>query len=253
MTDYQKIDQITEDVLPEFPHESRGGYIEDEVDNWLRQHMLEVRQIIQYQNLGADLLVAAEAEKAVLNQEKLDLQAAVDEANARVAFLENNPVVVTHEAEAVTLVAPVAPTPVAVAPSYESEGQQASVLLQNAMKLANDHVDAAKAEAEKIVVDAHASLVDLKADIEKYEGYKFATFHALTDFLSNELERLQNEAVFANLKDSEEAAPEEEAVPEELDETPVEELSDAEVEGLEEFEADLTMEEAKSQTFDDED
>ena len=80
MTDkIKKLESLTEDVQPEFPTLSRGGYVEDTVDDWLSNHLKEVNEIIKYQNYGVDVVDGLENDLTV--------------ANARIQELENDALV----------------------------------------------------------------------------------------------------------------------------------------------------------------
>lgn len=218
MTDkIKKLESLTEDVQPEFPTLSRGGYVEDTVDDWLSNHLKEVNEIIKYQNYGVDVVDGLEGE--------------LSEAHARIQELENDALVAQAGASsnedvsalrdelaaAKARIHELENAPVGEFPSGQSETVQASILLQHATQLGAQYIEQAKADGEQIRKDAESKLVELRGEIEDLEAQRFATYRSLDDFFSQELAKLRENPLFeedAN-KDSEEAD-EEESVEEEV-------------------------------------
>lgn len=215
MTDeVKKIQQITDNAVPEFPISRRGGYLEESVDDWLTTHYEELKKIIEYQNYCVEVAEKAQGELAEANERVAALEAGTESADsvdtsdiearladaerraeaaeARVVELENAPVAVA------------APAAVPAADTVEEEAIQASTLLQNASRLAREHVESARADAEKIRENAELKVVDLTQQIEHLEGIKFATRRTLTDFFQGELDKLAaNEALAGSELDEE--------------------------------------------------
>jgi hypothetical protein len=216
MTDeVKKIQQITDNAVPEFPISRRGGYLEESVDDWLTTHYEELKKIIEYQNYCVEVAEKAQGELAEAQDRVAALEAGTESADsvdtsdlearladaerraetaeARVAELENAPVAVAA-----------APVAAPVADTVEEEAIQASTLLQNASRLAREHVESARADAEKIRENAELKVVDLTQQIEHLEGIKFATRRTLTDFFQGELDKLAvNEALAGSELDEE--------------------------------------------------
>lgn len=234
----QKISPITQDAVPEFPVSRRGGYLEDAVDQWLTTHYEEIGRIIEYQRYSVDVLEAAQARLAVAEEAANTADARVADAVARavaaeerVAELEEH-IANTPVAEEAAPVETVEETQ-DFASEEEAEAFYASRLLQNAARLANEHVDSAKADAEQIRSQAYQDVVDLHQQKEELNGEIFATRNTLIEFFENQLGALHANPIFA--------VEEEEAV----EETPeYEEDIEAEVaEEAPEYEEDVVVEE----------
>ena len=176
MTDeVKKIQQITDNAVPEFPISRRGGYLEESVDDWLTTHYEELKKIIEYQNYCVEVAEKAQGELAEAQDRVAALEAGTESADsvdtsdleARLADAERR--VEVAEARVVELenapVAVAAPAAVPAADTVEEEAIQASTLLQNASRLAREHVESARADAEKIRENAELKVVDLTQQI----------------------------------------------------------------------------------------
>jgi hypothetical protein len=202
MTDkIKKLESLTEDVQPEFPTLSRGGYVEDTVDDWLSNHLREVNEIIKYQNYGVDVVDALEGELEVAHARIQELENAPaptavaaevsNDSSAEVAALQ------AALAQATARIKELENTPIGEFPTEETETVQASILLQHATKLGTQYIEKAKADGEQIRKDAEDTLVELRGEIEELEAHRFATFRSLEDFYAQELLKLRENAVFA--------------------------------------------------------
>lgn len=208
MTDIKKLAQISDDAIPEFPTSRRSGYVEDSVDKWLTEHYDELRQIIDYQNYCVEV-----AEKA--EEERDEARGKLDAAESRAAAAEARVTAAEKAAADATDIAsqwesayndlaqqePAAPVVAPVADTVEREAAEVSTLLQNATKLARDHIEQAKVDADKIREDAEAELQELRREIERLGGERYAAFHTLSTFYTKELSKLAENPVFADLKD----------------------------------------------------
>lgn len=216
MTDkIKKLESLTEDVQPEFPTLSRGGYVEDTVDDWLSNHLREVNEIIRYQNYGVDVVdgLETELESANARIKELENDALISQAGA--ASTEDIAALKEELAAAKARIHELENAPVGEFPSGESETVQASILLQHATQLGAQYIEQAKADGEQIRRDAENQLVELRGEIEELEAQRFATYRSLDDFFSQELAKLRENSLFAddadNETDEEEAPAEEEA------------------------------------------
>lgn len=215
MTDIKKLAQISDDAIPEFPTSRRSGYVEDSVDKWLTEHYDELRQIIDYQNYCVEVAETAEAERDEAQGKLSAAESKAAEAEARATAAEAR----AEAAEAVAAEAadiasqwetayndlaqrePAAPVVAPVADTVEREAAEVSTLLQNATKLARDHIEQAKVDADKIREDAETELQELRREIERLGGERYAAFHTLSTFYTKELSKLAENPVFADLKD----------------------------------------------------
>lgn len=243
MTDkIKKLESLTEDVQPEFPTLSRGGYVEDTVDDWLSNHLREVNEIIKYQNYGVDVVdgLESELESANARIQELENDALVSQAGA--SSTEDVTALKEELAAAKARIHELENAPLGDFPSGESETVQASILLQHATQLGAQYIEQAKADGEQIRKDAENQLVELRGEIEELEAQRFATYRSLDDFFSQELAKLRENSLFADDADSdsteadaEEESADEEAVAEEAVVVPAleEETPAAEVEAPE--------------------
>lgn len=232
MTDkIKKLEPLAEDVQPEFPTLSRGGYVEDTVDDWLSNHLKEVNKIIEYQNYGVEVVNSLEEQQAKLEEE-------LAAAHARLADIDSDTLVAQagsadHEdvaalreelAAAHARIHELENAPLPEFPSAQSETMQASILLQHATQLGAQYIDKAKADGEQIRKDAEAQVVELRVEIEDLEAHRFATFRSLDEFFSQELAKLRENNVFAlaavdpSLEDEDVTEEEADLVPENEDE-----------------------------------
>lgn len=216
MTDIKKIAQISDDAIPEFPTSRRSGYVEDSVDKWLTEHYEELHQIIEYQNYCVDVAEKAEQERDEAQAVAAAAESKIADAVARAEAAE------AQAAEAADIAsqweaaynerveqeasAPAAPAVAPVADTVEREAAEVSTLLQNATKLAREHIEQAKVDADKIRENAESELQDLRKEIERLAGERYAAFHTLSSFYTNELGKLVENPMFADLKET--AAPE---------------------------------------------
>lgn len=268
----KKLEQLTEDVHPEFPTLPSGGYVEDVVDQWLSKHLGEVNQIIQYQNYGVDLVDAAERELEGLKARNLDappadftqsvsdnkeleavrdelarVQAELKDANHRVGeaeYLRAELAEVENKlAHANARNEELQAKPAA---SYEvhSETMQASILLQHATELGAQFVEKAKEDGEQIRRDAVSELGELRAEIEEMDARRFATFRSLEEFFRNELQAVREHSLFADFNETledEEAGTEDYVAPVEEEEVVIADVAE---EGVAEEAADAETVEA---------
>lgn len=260
MTDkIKKLESLTEDVQPEFPTLSRGGYVEDTVDDWLSNHLREVNEIIRYQNYGVDVVdgLETELESANARIKELENDALISQAGA--ASTEDIAALKEELAAAKARIHELENAPVGEFPSGESETVQASILLQHATQLGAQYIEQAKADGEQIRRDAENQLVELRGEIEELEAQRFATYRSLDDFFSQELAKLRENSLFADDADNEtdeEEAPTDEEADATVD-APAEEEEEApaEVEApeLDEDEEDEALETSDLEEEDDED
>lgn len=248
MTDkIKKLESLTEDVQPEFPTLSRGGYVEDTVDDWLSNHLREVNEIIKYQNYGVDVVdgLETELESANARIKELENDALISQAGS--ASTEDVTALKEELAAAKARIHELENAPVGEFPSGESETVQASILLQHATQLGAQYIEQAKADGEQIRKDAENQLVELRGEIEELEAQRFATYRSLDDFFSQELAKLRENSLFSDDADNEaeeEEAPAEEeadvtvAAPAEEEEAP----ADVEAPELDEDEEDEALE-----------
>lgn len=208
----KKLSPLSEDTIPQFPTSRRSGYLEESVDNWLTQHYAEVQQMIDYQNYCVDVAETLKAQKADLETQlaaataapavdpelEAELRRVIDEQNEIIGQLNDRVV----EAEARALTAEKALNTAPARPTVEEEAQESSSLLQNAARLARQHIEEAKLDAEKIRERAEQTVVDLRKDIERLDGLRFATFHTLESFFTKELHKLVSDPTFAGIVDS---------------------------------------------------
>lgn len=198
MTDkIKKLESLTQDVQPEFPTLSRGGYVEDTVDDWLSNHLKEVNEIIKYQNYGVEVVDSLEEELAAANARLADLESDTLVAQAGSADHEDVAALREELAAAHARIHELENAPLAEFPSVQSETMQASILLQHATQLGSQYIENAKADGEQIRKDAEAQVVELRGEIEDLEAQRFATFRSLDDFFSQELTKLRENNVFA--------------------------------------------------------
>lgn len=212
MTDkIKKLEQLTEDVQPEFPALPRGGYVEDTVDDWLSNHLKEVNDIIKYQNYGVEVVESLEEELGQVTEQLAQANEQLEQTAARLHQFENDALVVEAGANSTDELAALRAeltkanarihelenNPIGEFPSGESETVQASILLQHATTLGAQYIAQAKADGEQIRKDAEATLVELREEIENLEAQRFATFRSLDDFFSQELANLRANNVFA--------------------------------------------------------
>jgi hypothetical protein len=227
----QKINQVDQSSYPEFPVSRKGGYLEEAVDEWLEKHFQNVRDIITYQNYSVDQLEAVQTELERLQNSKPEVVATEDnneaevranEAEARAVAAEERAVHAEQRAVAAEAALTEARTAAPVAASAEDdedrEVQQASQLLQRATQVAREHVEEAKQQADRIREEAELTITDLREDIERLEGTKFATKRTLEDFFTEELNKIRENDLF-NVVTEEQAATEEQEVPESAEES----------------------------------
>ena len=206
----KKLSPLSEETIPQFPTSRRSGYLEDSVDAWLAQHYAEVQQMIEYQNYCVDVVEALKAQKAQLEEQLAnvpvvdtsvedELRGVIEEQNNIIGDLNDR--VVEAEARALSAEQAAAATP--ARPSVEEEAAESSSLLQNAARLARQHIEEAKLDAEKIRERAEQTVIDLRKDIEHLDGLRFATFHTLESFFTKELHKLVSDPTFAGIVDSE--------------------------------------------------
>lgn len=208
MTDkIKKLESLTEDVQPEFPTLSRGGYVEDVVDDWLSNHLKEVNEIIKYQNYGVDVVEGLEGELSTANARIHELENDALVAQAGSQSSEDVAALREELAAAKARIHELENAPVGEFPSAESETVQASILLQHATQLGAQYIEQAKADGEQIRKDAEGKLVELRGEIEELEAQRFATYRSLDDFFSQELAKLRDNSLFADdlEKDAEES------------------------------------------------
>lgn len=216
MTDkIKKLESLTEDVQPEFPTLSRGGYVEDTVDDWLSNHLKEVNEIIKYQNYGVEVVDGLEAElgEAQARIQALESDALVAQAGA--SSTEDVAALREELAAAKARIHELENAPLGEFPSGASETVQASILLQHATQLGAQYIEQAKADGEQIRKDAENQLVELRGEIEELEAQRFATYRSLDDFFSQELAKLRENSLFADDADKDAEDAEEEVAAEE--------------------------------------
>ncbi len=230
MTDIKKIAQISDEAIPEFPTSRRSGYVEDSVDKWLTEHYEELRQIIEYQNYCVD--VAEEAENKLADAEKraadaegklADAHKRAETAEGRVAAAEARVVEAEaaaaeattlagqwedayHDLEAQPAQTVAAPVVTPVEDSIEREAAEVSTLLQNATRLAREHVEQAQVDAGKIRENAENEVHELRREIERLSGERYAAYHTLSSFYTNELQKLNGNPIFADLNNADQPA-----------------------------------------------
>lgn len=215
MTDkIKKLESLTEDVQPEFPTLSRGGYVEDTVDDWLSNHLKEVNEIIKYQNYGVDVVDGLENDLNVAHAriQELENDALVSQAGA--SSTEDVAALREELAAAKARIHELENAPLGEFPSGQSETVQASILLQHATQLGAQYIEQAKADGEQIRKDAEGKLVELRVEIEELEAQRFATYRSLDDFFSQELAKLRENSLFADDANKESAEAEEEVAAE---------------------------------------
>lgn len=217
MTDkIKKLESLTEDVQPEFPTLSRGGYVEDTVDDWLSNHLKEVNEIIKYQNYGVDVVDGLENDLTVANARIQELENDALVAQAGASSTEDVAALREELAKAKARIHELENAPLGEFPSGQSETVQASILLQHATQLGAQYIEQAKADGEQIRKDAEGKLVELRVEIEELEAQRFATYRSLDDFFSQELAKLRENSLFADDANKDSAEAEEEVAAEDV-------------------------------------
>jgi len=153
-TSVRKLDPISEDKIPKFARSRKGGYIEEEVDQFVSNFVTDTNKLIDVLNTSRETVATRDTEIARLNAVIADLT----------AQLEAEPATQVEEVEEEIAVEPVTTAPVAVVDTELSE--RTSRLFTEAQEVANRFIADAKSAADKIVTDANAEAASTKAQLE---------------------------------------------------------------------------------------